>query len=116
MNKADIYLKDGVEYKEVSEEIANFVAKRTVPTSEYASKFNDLVLAIDIFFEKQAKPSLTEDEKVILRYVNTNLYTKIGKHTSGEIIFRNIYDSYSVITPYFNFENMFQFIQPRRRI
>ena len=111
MTNAEKYLKDGVDIYELSREIATEYARES--SLDWYKHIEETVVR---FFENQVKPTLTEDEKVILTHINTNFYSQIGRYENGEIIFRNINDSYIVTSPYFDFENMFQFIQPRRRI
>ena len=108
MTNADKYLKDGVDVEELEKEFGDWYAQERRCNSPQGYLMQ--------FLKERAKPILTEDEKVILSYINTDIYAKIGRYENGEIIFRNIHDSYIVLTPYFKLENMFQFIQPRRRI
>jgi len=106
MTNADKYLKEGVDLVELARNLYHY----------FEEEGQNYPCDIVNFFDKSLKSTLTEDEKVILNKVNTDIYAKIGRYKNGEIIFRNIHDSYIVLTPYFKFENMFQFIQPRRRI
>ena len=107
MTNADKYLKENVDIHTLSKEIISFM--NGAVEDKYIGMIED-------FFNCPVKPILTEDEKVILKYVNQERYAQIGRTKNGEIIFKNVNDSYCVLTPYFNFENIFQFIQPRRRI
>ena len=110
MTNREKYLKDGIS---VEEFVSEFEEYYDTKAENYIGTKIDFLKA---FLLESVKPTLTEDEKVILSYINTDIYAKIGRYKNGEIIFRNVHDSYIVLTPYFKLENMFQFIQPRRRI
>lgn len=63
------------------------------------------------FFQAKVKPTLTEDEKVILRSIDIEHYQRIGRVKKGLYVANAVTRYY--IKP---FEPAFQFIQPRRRI
>lgn len=109
MTNAEKYLKDGVDVEEFNRELF-----KSCVTGDLFNFINSN--AVTAWLYSEVKPILLEDEKVILKYINQERYAQIGRTKNGEIIFRNVNDSYCVLTPYFNFENIFQFIQPRRRI
>ena len=77
MTNADKFLRDGASVKEFVNEYADYyadeVVKRPVVIRENLRKF----------LEEQAKPTLTEDERVILR--NIKLY--VGRKINGELFF-----------------------------
>lgn len=105
---ADIYLKDGIDYGDLSMAIGMFLADR--------NQIGPVGL-IKEFFEQPVKPTLTEDEKVILRNVK-KLYKFIGKRelTGTPYISMKSRDKYLFATFDLFDNDLFQFIQPRRRI
>jgi len=118
MTNAEKYLKDGVEYKELSEEIAEFITIKD--KSHCAADFNMLVLALDLFFEEETKPTLTEDEKIILRNIECfkesySTMDKIHRTKDGDLYITKFWIDFGeeVRLPY---KHLFQFIKERRRI
>jgi len=113
MTNKDKYLKDGVsEY-----DFVNFVFNQgnigwnTEEDYCYIKKIDLLHL-----LQQPIKPSLTEDEKVILNRIDTK-FIKIGKTNDGDIYFVFLWNKkpqqyYSDVYK----KDLFQFIQPRRRI
>ena len=103
---ADKYLKDGVSPKAMWYEFKNWY-NDTQCTCAYGE-------AIEIFMKEQAKPTLTEDEKVILRNIKPQPVA-ITRDSDGDLEIKYISRGmrYDVIT---EFNHLFQFIQPRRRI
>lgn len=93
MTNAEKYLKDGVATEEL---IGEMEISLSVPYYEVAG-----------FWNKQIKPTLTEDERVILR--NIKLY--VGRRMNGELFFT--FENRE--EPYIKGE-LFQFIKERRRI
>lgn len=105
MTNADKYLKDGVDVYELIRAMTEFYM------SGYS--YND---NLTYFFNHKAKPTLTEDEKVILRHINTINIDRIGRHDCGDLILLSKGGGFYLMTTYFNFDGLFQFIKPRRRI
>lgn len=68
---------------------------------------------IEMFFREQVKPTLTEDEKVILRNVD-EMYITIGRYEDGILEFNRSDGHYS--NSCYPLNHLFQFIKPRRRI
>ena len=97
MTNAEKYLKDGVKEQLIKE------------LSIYGGELNE-------FFEEQAKPTLTEDERVILR--NLDSYTKIGRTEKDVAGYTDVYiEDENACESLFMFKsNLFQFIKERRRI
>ena len=107
MTNAEKYLKDGVDINEIATGIDTiFMNEVDVANVEIATKE---------FFSRETKPTLTDDERVILRNIKDaeligrtpNLGQLYVMTTKGE--------TYEV---YFNkmFGHLFQFIKERRRI
>ena len=69
------------------------------------------------FFQAKVKPTLTEDEKVILKNIKDD-YITIAKDKAGELFIATERDEYSIRGHNaLEFKHdLFQFIQPRRRI
>jgi len=105
MTNSEKYLKDGVDIEELATKIIEYGVFGDTATWKQA---------IIEFMNKSAKPTLTEDEQVILR--NIQLYTG---HT---ITIRRARDSHLYISggcgliDFGEYNHLFQFIQPRRRI
>lgn len=57
MTNAEKYLKDGVDIKEFSRNMFNYLVNRDEP----------LKIKIENYLKEDIKPTLTEDERVILR-------------------------------------------------
>jgi len=92
MTNAEKYLKDGVSAREFIEAL-----------EKYGADTNE----IKTFLIEQATPTLTEDERIILR--NIKLY--VGRRINGELFFT--FENRK--EPYIKGE-LFQFIKERRRI
>lgn len=110
MTNAEKYLKDGVDVEELSNGIVMFEVKEI--GWQIAENEKD---RIKRFFEQSLKPTLTEDEKVILR--NIKPYTHIRRTDNGEL--RIYYYTTETLTSGHSmseYNHLFQFIKPRRRI
>lgn len=101
LTNKDKYLKDGVSPKAMWYEFKNWY-NDTQCTCAYGE-------AIEIFMKESVKPTLTEDEKVILKLASKKHET-IKRSEYNNLFINNI-----PIASLFG-ENLFQFIQPRRRI
>lgn len=97
------YLKDGVDIENFTNSLCGF--------DENWDLRNIMYSGIKNFLKKEAKPILTEDEKVILRNI-TKEYLTIARNFAGELSARNN-DDWSYIEV---FNHLFQFIKERRRI
>lgn len=116
MTNAEYYLKEGTDCGEFVIEFEKFALSK--PEWEHLSKRGLLAL----FLEKQLEPTLTEDERVILRNLQGSKYeyTHIARtpkdleensdlyifNTNNEVVCDNI----------ICFDHLFQFIKERRRI
>lgn len=106
MTNAERYLKDGVNYHELACEIALYMSN---------SLKNGVVQNIDDFFKQQARPLLNKEEESILRGVNNELYTVIGRDKVGDLYFDD--EDHIFIAPVTTlFGHLFRFINERRRI
>ena len=106
MTNGEKYLKDEVEAKEIWHKYQEFLMNND--KTENACTFVE-------FMEEQSKPTLTEDERVILRNIDKT-YTHISR-TYGDIwvgIGEETADSECKRVCVFN--HLFQFIKERRRI
>jgi len=99
MTNVEKYLKDGVDIEELYKDLKEECGNRAIyPES------------MKRFFKKLIKPTLTEDEKVILR--NIENYKEIGRDNDGDLYLQ--YNCKCFINSFFG--HLFQFIQLRRRI
>jgi len=121
MTNADKYLKDGVGIYEFVDDIfdnGETYEAYIDDNNKHAESINKLRLSK--FLLKQVKPTLTEDEKVILRNIQQEIYKHIGRDDRGYLyIAQRNKDEFSRkmnLAVYDVFGHLFQFIQPRRRI
>ena len=119
MTNADKYLKDGVNVIDFACNFANYLHNHQGELLSHNKKAPREQLYE--FLASEVKPTLTEDEKVILRNAhspNGTVLYYIGrdkKGTSTRLLYvRTKYDLFQYDWGYF--ENLFQFIKPRRRI
>lgn len=117
LTNKDKYLKDGVDIEEFIRDITDNIGI-VVTTSDITKPIGISIYADDFkkFLNTALKPTLTEDEKVILRNidkeyayierVNDGTLRVNDKSTSEQIIWRSTYPH----------NHLFQFIKPRRRI
>lgn len=104
MTNADKYLKDGVDADKFVGEFNDFVSK--FPEESF-------YIRLAQFLKYPAKPTLSEDEKVILRH--RPLETEyIGKDSLG--LYVSQWDNRTGGYCYWEFSNAFDFIKERRRI
>ena len=102
MTNAEKYLKDGVSVKE----FARVILEETT----FDPKQEDIIA----FLNKPCKPTLTEDERVILKYVDGE-YTHIQRADGLWLI--HYEDEYTVHQMSFEmYAHLFQFAKERRRI
>lgn len=110
MTNADKYLKDGVDvYKFVNDIFENGETYEAYIDDNNTHAVSINKLRLSRFLLKNVKPTLTEDEKVILRN---------ALESGADAIFRNDEGIYFHTNPATKgiFGNIFQFIKPRRRI
>ena len=103
MTNKEKYLKDNVSVEELAMELAHHIQKRFCTSVEQDIKS---------FMKEQTKPTLTEDERVILRNIDTERYPKIARKDK-QLGIINVYTDGLYWLP---FQNLFQFIKERRRI
>lgn len=104
---AEKYLKDGIDISELASELT--IETYNAPVE---SNLEDIIVS---FFNKQLTPTLTDDERVILRNIPKD-YKTIGKCVNGVLYVttdRKIYLD-KAFGGFFN--HLFQFIQERRGI
>jgi hypothetical protein len=104
MTNAEYYLKEGTNIDELRKDINSFMS--------LYGEFDTTD-----FFNEQRQPTLTEDERVILKNIDMNAYQKITRDETfalilfgkdeEEQIFRCDFDCYN---------HLFTFIEERRRI
>ena len=106
MTNAEKFLKDGVDIENFANSLCEFVGNF------------ELRNGIKNFLNKEAKPTLTEDERVILRNIaKHNDFEKIGRGKIG-----GLYVTCRINIPTVEkwgitfFDHLFQFIKERRRI
>ncbi len=104
MTNAQKWLKDGASVEEFAEEIESYY---------YNSPFESELEAVESFLKAPVQPTLTEDEKVILRNIDTSKYNKIGVYDDTLMLFSSdeLHEEL-----YFLKQGLFQFIKERRRI
>ena len=82
MTNREKYLKDEVNIQELWKNFDDYYYKNK-------SKESDVEKAFRNFFEEEAKPTLTEDERVILRNIHSNenykTYKRIGRTNYGSL-------------------------------
>ena len=109
MTHGDIYLKDGVDRVTFMQAFRSWyfnIERMAEPVD----------MTIEDFLRAKVKPTLTEDEKVILRNIDKE-YSAIGRRDgtpSIELYIKNENDDFKHCWCFYN--DLFQFIQPRRRI
>ena len=117
MTNKDKYLKDGVSVYELASELYEF-------TNDIEEKHKYLKGMIQDFFNTPIPPTLTEDERVILRNINRINYQFIGRRNEFSARLYLAYidkgekkiEEEMTFTYAFNQDHLFQFIKERRRI
>lgn len=105
MTNAEKYLKEGVSVEELIFDIINF------EKCWNRKDFDKEVKRMKKFFFTSLTPTLTEDERVILR--NIKNFTTIIRNIEGNIQVENEDGSFACLCA---FNHLFQFIKERRRI
>ena len=106
LTNAEKYLKDNVSINELIKEIADYKPKLETSDNVYAK--------MQEFFDQEATPTLTEDERVILKFIDGE-YTHIQRADGLWLI--HYEDEYTVHQVSFEmYSHLFQFIKERRRI
>lgn len=107
MTNAEKYLKDNVSNFEIAQSLGKYLSK------EVAEDDNHIKNLIMTFFIEEATPTLTEDERVILRNLQPEI-TLIGRNGANELFIA--IDSTNEFVDFFCYDHLFQFIKERRRI
>ena len=115
MTNADKYLKDGANVEELAEKLGDDLF--TTYKIEEGVSLLGITGHIKIFLKAEATPTLTEDERVILRNIELNRYNKIGRKLGGALYLKETTSVMldSTFDDFFN-SSLFQFIKERRRI
>jgi len=105
MTNGEKYLKDGTDIKEFSRNMFNYLVNRDEP----------LKIKIENYLQEDIKPTLTEDERVILKNIDKK-YTHIGRKdgTPSIELYIKSKDDFKHCWCFYN--HLFQFIKERRRI
>ena len=110
MTNAEKYLKDNVSELELRENLSNFIFDELGWYEGTKETINEVIAD---FFVEQAKPTLTEDERAILRHLKGFYY--IYRANTGELEATNKEHTVCGYELYFD-DDVFQFIKERRRI
>lgn len=112
MTNADKYLKEGISAEEFVEAIEK----------EYPYDIEIGFGDIQEFLNAPAKPTLTEDERVVLRNIKNEEYKNtIGRegdttYQKGKLYLRSKYSEAKAFAISTLYNHLFQFIEERRRI
>jgi len=112
MTKAEKFLKDGVS-------VEDFI--NAMPRGEITAWISDQGTCISMeglkeWLNTPTKPTLSEDEKVILKSIKDDNWAIIGKTDFNELYLANYCKNCDVFVKEIFKKDLFQFIQPRRRI
>ena len=111
MTNKDKFLRDGVSVEEFARAIVEFKANNLVSRQIIEHEIQEIVK----WLNSEPKPTLTEDERVILEFIANFDY--IGRNEKGlyyKLQDADIKEKTAVI--YTPTTNLFQFIKERRRI
>ena len=106
MTNAEKYLKDGVDDRDFAKALSNYISDggREITDKE------DIRIETLYFLIDEVKPILSEDEKVILRNTDKNIYTIIGFDVHGLYLRSDDDNSSKEYSFYDMFNSLFQFI------
>ena len=119
MTNAEKFLKDGTDKNHLYNELGKWIEKRIDRACTFVT-----YAVIKNFFEEQTKPTLTEDERAILKNARTwgnEEFRYIMRTAYGLRVTANAFH-YSENEPeeegfdLYAFDHLFQFIKERRRI
>lgn len=112
MTNSEKYLKEGVNIDEL-----------TFKFDDWHFKNSDVIgygEALFRFLQAEVKPTLTEDERVILRNIPTKYWQKICRDNYGVLEIRGEDEEIDLhtdnISDFDEYNHLFQFIKERRRI
>ena len=105
MTNSEKYLKDGVDVEGFIQELLKI---------QFFDNATDIdKVRLETFFKAEVMPTLTEDEKVILRNIDKKY--KVLEIENGELRISTGRPSYNFHL-FTEFQHLFQFIKERRRI
>ncbi len=110
MTNAEYYLKEGISAIEFREKLAKYILNEYGDINE-----QDISEVIGDFLNNIEKPTLTEDERVILRNINKE-FIVMGRKKDKDLYVND--KEADVFNAYFftMYNHLFQFIKERRRI
>lgn len=111
MTNSEKYLKDGVSVDEFIKDMFSSQHPEEIDRVLYLNRGT-----IDYWLKSNIKPTLTEDEKVILRNIETDNFGIIGKTNFNELYLANYTETRDIFIKDIFIKDLFQFIKPRRRI
>lgn len=110
MTNAEKYLKDEVSVDKFIDDYLNFSISRTWERGE--NSFDNITKK---FFEARTQPTLTEDERVILRNIDTDFYKGIGRENGTLYLVSTISNNFGGKNDrevfWYCFHELFQFIK-----
>ena len=112
MTNAEKYLKDGVSVEEFCKGFYQYLVSKDKISFGYDK--SNVGAYLQNFLNEQVKPTLTEDERVILKNIDTDYYPTI-KRMGRTLYLVDKEDAHKEIEYMFK-DRLFQFIQERRRI
>ena len=109
MTNKDKYLKDNVSVEELCFELAKYCTR--INFNGFTSR------KLKEYFESTTTPTLTEDERVILRNLEPKMWNTILREDNGDIAFGyKLSKRYRSLGRCEFYNHLFQFIKERRRI
>ena len=109
MTNAEKYLKDHVIYMEFANDLAEYI----INSGRIITDKHDIKIETLNFLSEEVKPTLTDDERVILKNMIPQVKT-IGRDTDGELIIKICSDTIAEDFCYsgaFIYDHLFQFIK-----
>ena len=117
MTNSEKYLKDGVDSRYFATALYKFILQGSNTSEE-----NSILGYINTFLDLPVQPTLTEDEKVILRNLHYEKgayeYERIGRTRKDSEGYSDLYliEKDLTVTNFNEYIHLFQFIKERRRI
>lgn len=112
MTNKDKYLKDNVSVEEIVNAIYDWYREKIMVLEPERSILIDQSEKLLKFFNAPITPTLTDDERVLLRNIK-NDYDTIERTSFGSLKIVKNNEGY---TDFYEFNHLFQFIKERRRI
>lgn len=112
MTNAEKYIGDEDLIDEFIEEFNEFACKQ-----DWDLEYHELKVRLVEFFKQPIKPTLTEDERVILRNIKGRLNT-LFRNSDGYLILQenSAKEIGEELVSFCEYNHLFQFIKERRRI